>query len=123
MADLPKNPFKAAILAGEVQLGLWSGIRDSIIVEMLGDCGYDFVTIDCEHAANDLSDVIMAAQVLRSTAAHMAARVPGLDPVVLKRILDAGVQAASLACGWGRGRAGLRGWRCRQPPGSGALLG
>ena len=92
MADLPKNPFKAAILAGEVQLGLWSGIRDSIIVEMLGDCGYDFVTIDCEHAANDLSDVIMAAQALRSTAAHMAARVPGLDPVVLKRILDAGVQ-------------------------------
>ena len=46
MAELPVNTFKAAIYAGEVQLGIWSNIRDPLVVEALGDSGFDFVTID-----------------------------------------------------------------------------
>ncbi len=92
MSELPKNTFKAAIESGKVQLGIWSNIRDSLVVEMLGDSGFDFVTIDCEHAANELSDVVSALQALRGAKAQAAVRVPGLDPVILKRVLDAGAQ-------------------------------
>ena len=92
MQELPKNRFKAAIEAGDIQLGIWSNIRDSLVVEMLGDSGFDFVTIDCEHAPNDLREVVSALQALRGTGAEAAVRVPGLDPVTLKRVLDAGAQ-------------------------------
>lgn len=92
MAELPVNTFKAAIYAGEVQLGIWSNIRDPLVVEALGDSGFDFVTIDCEHAPNDLGDVVTALQVLRGTPAQAAVRVPSLDPAALKRVLDAGAQ-------------------------------
>lgn len=93
MAELPKNEFKAAIMAGEVQLGIWSTIRDAMLLEMLGETGYDFVNIDCEHAANELPDVISALQALRATKAQASVRVPSLDPVVIKRVLDAGAQS------------------------------
>ena len=92
MADLPKNTFKAAINRGDVQLGIWTNIRDAIVMEMIGDTGYDFVTIDCEHAPNELAEVVSSLQALRPTAAHATVRIPGLDPVVVKRVLDAGVQ-------------------------------
>ena len=92
MKELPKNTFKDAINSGQVQVGIWSNIRDSLVVEMLGDSGFDIVTIDCEHAANDLAEVVTALQVLRGTDSQVAVRVPGLDPVALKRVLDAGAQ-------------------------------
>lgn len=92
MAELPKNKLKAALQAGEVQLGIWSNIRDSLTMEMLGETGYDFVNIDCEHAPNDLNSVVLAMQALRPTAAEVSVRIPGLDPVNVKRFLDAGVQ-------------------------------
>lgn len=92
MAELPKNTFKSAILNGEVQLGIWTNARDPIVLEMIGDTGFEFVTIDCEHAPNDLSEVVSSLQALRPTAAQATVRVPGLDPVNIKRVLDAGAQ-------------------------------
>lgn len=92
MGEMPKNTFKSAILKGDVQLGIWTGIRDAMVMEMLGDTGFDFITIDTEHAANELPDVIAALQVIKSTAAQAAVRVPALDPVTIKRVLDSGAQ-------------------------------
>ena len=92
MGDIPKNTFKSAILNGNVQLGIWTGIRDAMVMEMLGDTGFDFITIDTEHTANEFPDVIAALQAIKSTSAQAAVRVPALDPVIIKRVLDAGAQ-------------------------------
>lgn len=92
MTKTPKNTFKQAIMRGECQIGLWTNLRDSSFLEMLGDTGFDWINIDCEHGPNELSDVISGLIALRSTASEVTVRVPGLDPVVMKRVLDAGAQ-------------------------------
>lgn len=92
MPAIPTNRFKQAILNREVQIGLWTNIRDASVLEMLADTGFDWINIDCEHGPNELPDVIAGLQAMKGGAASTTVRVPGLDPVVIKRMLDGGAQ-------------------------------
>ena len=90
--EMPKNRLKAALLAGECQLGLWMSSRDGLAVEMMAGAGFDWVLIDMEHAPNDTGAV---AGLLQATAAHdvsACVRVPWNDVVAIKRVLDVGAQ-------------------------------
>jgi 4-hydroxy-2-oxoheptanedioate aldolase len=92
MPAIPTNRFKQAILNREVQIGLWTNIRDATVLEMLADSGFDWINIDCEHGSYDLSEVVAGLQAMKAGAASSMVRVPGLDPVTIKRFLDAGAQ-------------------------------
>lgn len=62
--DLPKNAFKAALKAGERQLGVWNAIPNPLVTELLAGCGYDWVLIDTEHTLAMLPDVVAGLQAL-----------------------------------------------------------
>ncbi len=49
---MPTNEFKRAIAAGQLQLGLWSGLSSNITVEVLANCGFDWRLLDTEHSPN-----------------------------------------------------------------------
>ena len=91
--DLPVNPFKAALRTGRHQLGLWNTIGGNTVPELLGGAGFDWVLIDCEHAAIEAVEVLPALQAM---AAHpgvgCAVRPAANDPVLFKRLLDMGAQ-------------------------------
>lgn len=92
--ELPRNHFKAALEARRHQLGIWNTIGGNTVAEALGSCGYDWVLIDCEHAAVETIEVLPALQAVAGFPEVSAVvRPAGNDPVLIKRLLDFGAQS------------------------------
>ena len=90
-----KNAFKAAIAKGdERQIGLWTGLRSTLVAEMLSHVsGFDWFVIDMEHSPNELNDVLLQLQASQHGNAEPVVRVPINEPVIVKRVLDIGAQS------------------------------
>ncbi|MCH2248389.1 MAG: HpcH/HpaI aldolase/citrate lyase family protein [Cognatishimia sp.] len=89
----PTNRFKAGLKSGGHQFGIWNSIGDPSVTEMLGNAGYDWVMIDCEHSPIEMVDALPALQALAAYPDTSAAvRVAGNDTVLIKRALDMGAQ-------------------------------
>jgi 4-hydroxy-2-oxoheptanedioate aldolase len=90
---LPRNYFKAAIRGDRPQIGVWNTAGGNTIPEMLGGAGYDWVLVDCEHAAIETIEVINALQAIGQFPETSALVRPAAnDPVLFKRLLDMGAQ-------------------------------
>ncbi len=89
----PKNQFKAALHAGQRQLGIWNTIGGNTVPELLGGAGFDWVLVDCEHAAIETIEVLPALQAIGQYPETSAVVRPAAnDPTLFKRILDMGAQ-------------------------------
>ena len=87
------NHFKRALAAGQVQIGLWNSLASATTVEVLAGAGFDWLLVDMEHSPNDLPLVHAQLQALAAWPATAAVvRPPWNDMVVMKRLLDLGVQ-------------------------------
>jgi len=62
----PKNGFKEALAAGRPQIGLWVGLADAYVTEILAGVGFDWLLIDGEHAPNDLRSTLAQLQAISS---------------------------------------------------------
>jgi 4-hydroxy-2-oxoheptanedioate aldolase len=91
--DIPKNHFKAGLIEGRQQIGLWASLASPISTEIIAGSGFDWLLLDMEHSANDLRDIYSQIQVMAEGAASAVVRVPSDDPITIKRILDTGVQS------------------------------
>src|SRR5918993_5089544 len=91
--ELPQNPFKRAIKAGRLQVGLWSSLSSHVTVEVLAGAGFDWLLLDTEHSPNELPMVHGQLQAMVGGTAHPVVRPPWNDAVVIKRFLDVGVQS------------------------------
>ena len=91
--DLPQNPFKRALKAGKVQIGLWSSLSSNYSVEVIAGAGYDWILLDCEHSPNDLENLLTQLQAAAPYPSHPVVRVPWNDMVTIKRVLDVGTQS------------------------------
>lgn len=87
-----RNPFKTRILSRARQIGLWLGIADSYAAEICASAGFDWLLIDGEHAPNDIRSILAQLQALAGHASAPVVRPPVGDPIVLKQLLDVGVQ-------------------------------
>jgi 4-hydroxy-2-oxoheptanedioate aldolase len=92
MNNLPTNRFKAGLKKGDTQIGLWSNLKSMIATDILGGAGFDWIVIDMEHSHNEVADVFSQLLALRGGTASAVVRPPWNDPVMIKRILDAGAQ-------------------------------
>ena len=90
---LPANPFKSALRERRHQLGVWNTIGGNTVPELLGGAGFDWVLIDCEHAAIETVEVLPALQAIASNPGVAALVRPAAnDPILFKRLLDMGAQ-------------------------------
>jgi 4-hydroxy-2-oxoheptanedioate aldolase len=89
---LPPNAFKAALRAGRPQIGLWLGLADAYVSELLASTGYDWLAIDAEHAPNDLRSVLAQLQALASYPVQAVVRTACGDATLIKQYLDIGAQ-------------------------------
>lgn len=89
-----KNVFKEAIRpGGRRQIGLWTGLRSTLVAEMLSHVsGMDWFVIDMEHSPNELGDVLLQLQASQRGRAEPVVRVPWNEMVIVKRVLDLGAQ-------------------------------
>lgn len=90
--QVPVNGFKQALAAGREQIGLWLALADPTAAEAVAGTGFDWLVIDCEHAPNDLRSVLAQLQALAPYPVQAVVRPPIGDPVVIKQLLEVGVQ-------------------------------
>jgi 2-keto-3-deoxy-L-rhamnonate aldolase RhmA len=86
------NPFRQLMKSAGSQppLGTWLLSASPIVAEAVGCAGFDWAVVDMEHSPLDLGDATRMLQALSSTKLVPVLRVPWNDPVVVKRVLDAG---------------------------------
>ncbi|MDA7418346.1 aldolase/citrate lyase family protein [Xenophilus arseniciresistens] len=97
----PANLFKQAMADGQTRIGLWVGLADAYVTELLAGTGYDWLLIDGEHAPNDLRLVLAQLQAVASACSALPADAPRPHPIVrlpvgetplIKQYLDIGAQ-------------------------------
>lgn len=84
------NGFRSDILASRRLIGCWAALTSHITTEILGQAGFDWLLLDCEHAPNDLGSLITQLMALKDSRSAPVVRPPANDPVVIKRLLDIG---------------------------------
>lgn len=90
--QLPPNSFKRNLHAGRVQFGLWSTLASSYAVEIVAGSGFDWLLIDMEHSPTEVDTLLPQLQAVAPYPTHPIVRLPSNDMVVVKRVLDIGVQ-------------------------------
>jgi 2-keto-3-deoxy-L-rhamnonate aldolase RhmA len=92
MPDFQPNPFKHAIAAGKLQIGLWSSLCSNIAAEVISDSGFDWILLDTEHSPNEIPDLVGQLQAVQRGTATPIIRPAWNDAVLAKRALDIGAQ-------------------------------
>jgi 2-keto-3-deoxy-L-rhamnonate aldolase RhmA len=88
------NPFRHLLKASgpSPALGTWILSAHPLMAEAMGHAGFDWAVVDMEHAPADLGAVVGMLQAIAGTRLVPVVRVPWNEPVVVKRVLDAGAQ-------------------------------
>lgn len=86
------NPFRHLLKAAGAHppVGTWIMSASPLLAEATGHAGFDWGVIDMEHAPLDVMEVVQVLQALSATKLVPIVRVPWNDPVMVKRVLDAG---------------------------------
>ena len=90
MEELYTNSAKRRMLAGEKLTGCWIQTDNTIATEILSNCGFDLLLIDCEHGPTEITRLISHFQAMNGTNCMPMVRAPWNDLVSIKRILDCG---------------------------------
>lgn len=86
------DELKSTIRSGEPAIGNWVSIGHPAVAELSAGLGFDFVTIDTEHAPLSVGEVerLLRAVDAADGETGSVVRVAWNDPVRIKRVLDAG---------------------------------
>jgi 4-hydroxy-2-oxoheptanedioate aldolase len=94
--DINRNGFKQALHRRELSIGLWSTLCSNIAAEVVAHAGFDWILLDTEHSPNELPDLVTQLQAMGRSASTPVVRAAWNDTVLIKRILDIGVQSVLL---------------------------
>jgi 4-hydroxy-2-oxoheptanedioate aldolase len=86
---MKKNALKKKIADGVQAVGGWVAIPNAFATEVYAAQGWDSVTIDMQHGASDINDVVPLLQAIGNDVTPIV-RVPWNDPAHIMRVLDAG---------------------------------
>lgn len=89
---MPKNTFKAAIAAGEPQIGLWSTLSSPVGAEIVANSGFDWILFDSEHSPIEVAGLFPLLQAAACGPSCHAVRPAWNDKVLIKKVLDIGAQ-------------------------------
>jgi 2-dehydro-3-deoxyglucarate aldolase len=84
------NSFKKRLREGQRLIGCWCSLGNPITTEVLGLAGFDWLLLDAEHSPNDVLSLIPQLMALKDSASAPVVRPPANEPVIIKRLLDAG---------------------------------
>ena len=90
--EMPHNSFKRALREGKPQIGLWVGMVDPSIAELLAGVGFDWLCLDAEHSPNDVRTVLAQLQAIAPYPVQAVVRPVHGASEILKQYLDIGVQ-------------------------------
>lgn len=85
-----KSRLKEKLLKRELTLGSWLTIPHQAVVEIMASAGFEWLTIDIEHAAIDLQALQNLIGHIQGNGMEALVRVSKNEEVILKRVMDAG---------------------------------
>ena len=90
-----ENRFKHWMQAKDTPPPLGSSIMSAspIVAEAMGHVGFDWLLVDMEHSPIDIAQATSILQALSGTPSEVVLRVPWNDPVMVKRVMDAGARS------------------------------
>lgn len=94
MTLYPPNQLKRKLSAGQPALGYWLSLNSLAATEMAAGAGWDWLLLDMEHSIHNIEVVeshVLAA--LNGGSAELVVRIPSIDPVLVKQLLDGGVRS------------------------------
>jgi 4-hydroxy-2-oxoheptanedioate aldolase len=94
--EMPVNRLKRALREGRTQSGCWLSLVSHVSAEICAGAGFDWVLIDTEHAPADLLQVHHQLQAVAAYPVSTLVRAYWNDTVLIKRLLDLGVQSLLL---------------------------
>ncbi len=87
---MKKNPVKAALKAGQPQVGTWLSLGDVFASRVMARVGFPWLTVDLEHSPIDWSSASNCFGAIADAGCVPLARVPRGTHENIKRVLDAG---------------------------------
>jgi 2-dehydro-3-deoxyglucarate aldolase len=84
------NTFRSDLVAGKRLIGCWCSLASPITAEVLGLAGFDWLLLDGEHSPNDVLSFIPQLMALKDSVSAPVVRPPVNEPVIVKRLMDAG---------------------------------
>jgi len=90
---MPKNRFRAGLESGRTQFGLWLGIPDPSVAEMMAGAAFDWLLVDHEHGTFELRDVMAHLQAMAAYDVAPIVRPADSNPTLLKKLCDIGAQS------------------------------
>jgi 4-hydroxy-2-oxoheptanedioate aldolase len=88
------NRLKRALKAQDTKLaGFWLTTASPTATEIAAGAGFDWLLIDMEHSANELPEVVHHLRAATAGTAEPIVRMPWNEPVLVKRLLDAGARS------------------------------
>jgi 4-hydroxy-2-oxoheptanedioate aldolase len=94
MRPIAPNAFKQRLYERMPQLGYWLSLNSLLATEVAAGAGYEWLLLDMEHSTLSVETIerhLLAAR--HGGDAEFVVRVPSVDAVIVKRLLDAGVRS------------------------------
>lgn len=82
--------LKAQMRSGAPSIGTWMSMAHPSIAEILAMAGYDWVVIETEHTAIDVSEVLRLIIAIEQRGSVPLVRLAWNDPIQAKAVLDSG---------------------------------
>lgn len=87
---MKKNPVKAALAAGQPQVGTWLSLGSVFAARVMARVGFPWLTIDMEHSPIDWNEAATLFGCIADAGGVPLCRVPRGTHDYIKRALDAG---------------------------------
>ncbi|MHA6627246.1 HpcH/HpaI aldolase family protein [Pseudonocardia sichuanensis] len=113
---MPNNAIRDRWAAGQAAVDCWISGSSVLTAELVGRLGYDSVVIDMQHTMAEYRDVVTAVIALSASPTVPVVRVPGNDPILVGRVLDAGARGVMCPMISTREQAERFVSACRYPP-------
>jgi 2-dehydro-3-deoxyglucarate aldolase len=84
------SAIKAKLAAGIPTIGSWMSMAHPSIAEILATAGYDWVVIETEHTAIDVSEVLRLIIAIEGKDCVPLVRLAWNDPIQAKAVMDSG---------------------------------
>lgn len=84
------SPLKEKLSNNEVTLGSWLTIPHRAVIEILATAGFEWLTIDMEHAPISIETIAELIAHIQGNGMQALVRVSKNEEVAIKRVLDSG---------------------------------
>ena len=84
--------LKKKLKSGKTSTGTFISLGSSIVTEIIGQAGFDFVIFDLEHGSGNEKDILSQLQALELSATASIVRVESHERVRVSRVLDLGAE-------------------------------